>query len=139
MEWIAAMFADAANNSAEGKLNMLGIFSELLTQSAPCHMTAAFIVMLRAEPFDRGATHEVSIEVVDEDGSVVHQIPPLQLTVPDQTGYAAGPTQMILNLQGFPFQKFGDYRFEVYVNGQHKGGTGIKVRSVPPGQGPTTR
>lgn len=139
MEWVAAMFADAANTSAEGKLNMLGIFTELLTQSAPCQMTAAFVVMMRADPFDQGRLHEVTVDVVDADGNSIHKMPAMTVNVPEQSGVISGPTQLILNLQGFPFPNFGDYRFEVTVNGHHMGGATIRVGPFAAEQGPMSR
>ena len=50
-----ALFADAANISQEGKLNILGVFDALQVASVPAvHPRATMIVRLKAHPDDVG-------------------------------------------------------------------------------------
>jgi hypothetical protein len=50
-----ALFADAANISQEGKLNILGVFDALHVQQLPAvHPRATMVVRLKALPGDVG-------------------------------------------------------------------------------------
>lgn len=50
-----ALFADAANISQEGKLNILGVFDALQVQSVPAvHPRATLVVRIKALPDDAG-------------------------------------------------------------------------------------
>ncbi len=80
-----ALFADAANLSQEGKLNVLGVFDALHVASLPAvHPRATLVVRLKASPDDAG-THALSLtwvapggeEVWSSSGEVeVHSPPP---------------------------------------------------------------
>lgn len=80
-----ALFADAANLSQEGKLNVLGVFDALHVASVPAvHPRATLVVRLKASPDDAG-THALSLtwvapggdEVWSSSGEVeVHSPPP---------------------------------------------------------------
>ncbi len=80
-----ALFADAANLSQEGKLNVLGVFDALHVASIPAvHPRATLVVRLKASPDDAG-THALSFtwvapggdEIWSSHGDVeVHSPPP---------------------------------------------------------------
>lgn len=80
-----ALFADAANLSQEGKLNVLGVFDALHVASLPAvHPRATLVVRLKASPDDVG-THALSFawmspgggEIWSSNGEVeVHAPPP---------------------------------------------------------------
>ena len=85
-----ALFADAANLSQEGKLNILGVFDALHVATVPAvHPRATLVVRLKASPDDAG-THALSLawispggeEVWSSNGEVeVHSPPPGALDV----------------------------------------------------------
>jgi len=88
-----ALFADAANLSQEGKLNVLGVFDALHVGSVPAvHPRATLVVRLKASPDDAG-THALSFawlnpageEVWSSNGEVAVQTPPsgtLEVDIP---------------------------------------------------------
>jgi hypothetical protein len=64
-----AVFADAANLSQEGKLNILGVFDALQVGSLPAmHPRATLVVHLKGSPSDVG-THRVSMQWQSPSGS----------------------------------------------------------------------
>jgi hypothetical protein len=66
-----ALFADAANVSQEGKLNILGVFDALHVGQLPSlHPRATFVVRLKAGPDDEGP-HGVSLEWVNPVGDML--------------------------------------------------------------------
>jgi hypothetical protein len=66
-----ALFADAANVSQEGKLNILGVFDALHVGQLPSlHPRATFVVRLKAVAEDEGP-HGVSLEWVNPVGEML--------------------------------------------------------------------
>ena len=66
-----ALFADAANLSQEGKLNVLGVFDALHVGSVPAvHPRATLVVRLKASPDDAG-THALSFSWMSPDGAEI--------------------------------------------------------------------
>lgn len=64
-----ALFADAANVSQEGKLNILGVFDALQVGSLPAlHPRATLVVHLKGAPTDAGQ-HRVQLQWMSPSGS----------------------------------------------------------------------
>ena len=64
-----SLFADAANLSQEGKLNILGVFDAVHVGQFPAlHPRATFVVRLKAEPPDVGK-HEMTLRWVNPRGN----------------------------------------------------------------------
>lgn len=64
-----ALFADAANVSQEGKLNILGVFDALQVGSLPAlHPRATLVVHLKGAPSDAGP-HRVALQWMSPSGS----------------------------------------------------------------------
>ena len=66
-----ALFADAANVSQEGKLNILGVFDALHVGQLPTiHPRATYVVRVKAVAEDEGP-HGVSLEWVNPNGEML--------------------------------------------------------------------
>jgi hypothetical protein len=66
-----ALFADAANVSQEGKLNILGVFDALHVGQLPAiHPRATYVVRVKAVAEDEGP-HGVSLEWVNPNGELL--------------------------------------------------------------------
>ena len=64
-----ALFADGANLSQEGKLNILGVFDALQVATLPAmHPRATLVVHMKGTPSDAG-THRVSMQWMSPSGS----------------------------------------------------------------------
>lgn len=69
VEIALAAVADAANVSAEGKLNILGTFDTIPTRAVPVNAPGMVLaITFRLEYEDGGRSHPVAFELVDEDG-----------------------------------------------------------------------
>lgn len=63
-----ALFADAANLSQEGKLNILGVFDAVQVGSLPTlHPRAHLVVRLKGSPADAG-NHVITLRWLDPSG-----------------------------------------------------------------------
>lgn len=114
-----AVLADFANQTADGKLNIMGIFNVIRAASVPAvHGQMTLVVEFETEPPDRGAAKEIGIRLLDADGKEL-----LQLSTTVQVSTDAplvGKIPQIVGLAGVRFERFGDYSFYVTVNGEQK-------------------
>ena len=115
-----AVFADAANLSQEGKLNVLGIFDALHVSAFPSmHPRAHFVVRVKGSPADSG-THQLTFrwmnprdaELWTSSGELAVEAGPTAALEMDLPLDAAGQYTMRVELDGEPVA-----RTSVFVNG----------------------
>jgi len=128
-----ALFADAANLSQEGKLNILGVFDALQVASLPAiHPRAHLVVHLKGSNADMGG-HTVSFrwlspagqELWSSSGDLNVGAPPpgvLEMDLP-----------LIAQLD-LPMDAAGSYTMAIAIDGEHTIDVGVHVRT--PGQIP---
>jgi hypothetical protein len=69
MQLAFALFADSANVSVEGKLNILGVFDALQVASVPTVHPRATVVMRLKGALDEAGRHRVTLAWVSPDGA----------------------------------------------------------------------
>jgi hypothetical protein len=126
-----ALFADAANLSQEGKLNILGVFDAVQVGQMPAlHPRAHLVVRLKGTPADVG-THRVALrwinpagsELWSSEGQVELSTPPQPVTEVDIPLIAA------IDL---PLDVPGAYMMQIAVNDEPRADVPLYVRSVAP-------
>lgn len=114
-----ALLADYANVTAEGKLNILGIFDRISVNQVPAvHPQMHLILRLEAHPAERGRTHNVEIRLYDPDGTTVFEVK--GDVVPHGQGAQSVATNQILTLNNLQLSRPGGYTFVVLVNNDLK-------------------
>lgn len=114
-----ALLADYANVTAEGKLNILGVFDHINVNDVPAvHPQMHLILRLEAHPAERDRTHNVEIRLHDPDGQTVFEVKGdiVPHGMPGQTI----ATNQILTLNNLQLAKTGGYTFVVFVNNDLK-------------------
>ena len=128
-----ALLADYANVTADGKLNILGIFDRIQVGELPAvHPQMHFILRLEAHPAERDREHRVEIKLHDPDGQTIFQV---QGQIHPRTATAPGAvtTNQILTLNNLQLTKTGGYTFIVFVNNDLKSEVPLTVvQSGPP-------
>lgn len=126
-----ALFADAANLSQEGKLNILGVFDALQVGSLPAlHPRATLVVHLKGSPADAGS-HRVLLqwmsptgtELWSSEGELGVQAPP------------SGVTEMdfpLLAQLDLPLDAAGRYVMRVRLDGVAHAEVPVQVRAAAP-------
>jgi hypothetical protein len=110
-----ALLADYANVTAEGKLNILGIFDRIAVQEIPAvHPQMHLILRLEAHPAERNRAHDIEIRLYDPDGETVFEVK--GDIVPHGPAGQATATNQILTLNNLQLNKSGAYTFVVLVN-----------------------
>lgn len=126
-----ALLADYANVTAEGKLNIMGIFNTIFVPGGfpTVHPQMRLIFQFLVSPAERGSTKTIEIKLLDADGNVL-----LGLTSTVQLPQDLPINQeipQIIELNGLVFPKVGDYAFSILVNGEEKTTAPFHVLPIP--------
>jgi len=125
-----ALFADAANLSQEGKLNILGVFDALQVASLPAvHPRAHLVVHLKGSQSDVGA-HTVSFRWLSPSGHELWQSSGDLAIGPPPPGIAEMDLPLIAQLD-LPMDASGAYTMAIAIDGKHTIDVGIQVRTPP--------
>jgi hypothetical protein len=123
-----ALFADAANLSQEGKLNILGVFDALQVATLPAiHPRAHLVVHLKGSTMDVGS-HTVSLrwtnpnhtELWSSSGDLSVGAPPPGITEMD--------LPLIAQID-LPMDVGGGYLMSILIDDQHAVDVPVQVRS----------
>src|SRR3989304_2646878 len=131
MELTLAFLADAANLSEGGKLNVLGMFNQIYSDTFPYrHPSMTCVVRFTASPAEFGKPKEVELTIMYPDGKPLGTLRG-QTTVPTPLDGKRAYVELILGLNGIPFERPGDYQFAILVGGEEKGSIPFEVRQRP--------
>jgi hypothetical protein len=123
-----ALFADAANLSQEGKLNVLGVFDALQVASLPAvHPRAHLVVHLKGSSLDVGA-HSVSLRWLNPQGSELwSSAGELNVGAPPP-GISEMDLPLIAQID-LPMDATGSYMMSIAIDGEHTVDVPVQVRS----------
>lgn len=128
MELLVLLAADYANVEKEGKLNVMGIFSEIYGVGFPLRQPEMhLIVSLSASPAEYSATRRLTIKLLNEDATQEIMNWSRQIDIPKGTGGQRVTVNQILRLRDLIFPSSGIYQFSVLVDDDEKGALPIMV------------
>ena len=124
-----ALFADAANLSQEGKLNILGVFDALQVTSLPAiHPRAHLVVHLKGSGIDIGS-HTVSFRWLSPSGQELwNSSGDLSVGAPPP-GVAEMDLPLIAQLD-LPMDAAGAYTMAIAIDGDHTVDVPVEVRTA---------
>lgn len=127
MEIKQIILADYSNVSREGKLNVLGIFSNLSAAAFPVvHPQMHLVIVWEASKTEAGKSKRLDVQMLDADGKVLLGFGG-ELLIPDGRPGHKIRGNFILPLFGIKFDKPGQYAFHVLINNDDKGSTDFEV------------
>src|SRR4029077_3894327 len=126
-----AIFADAANLSQEGKLNILGVFDALQVGALPAvHPRAHLVVHLKGTSLDIGP-HTVSFRWLNPTGQELWSSSgDLNVGAPP-TGVVEMDLPLIAQLD-LPMDAAGGYTMAIGIDGSHTVDVPVQVRTQAP-------
>lgn len=108
----AALLADYALTSEDGKLSVLGIFGHINFPSLPNALPRFFVVFIVA--LEPGA-HDVQMGIIDPMGQQMLPEPP-QVQVEVEAGGA--DTNLVIDFNNLPFERPGIYQVQLLIAGR---------------------
>lgn len=100
----------------QGRLSILGIFDTIFAENLPAlHPQCSVALRIRFSKVEEGK-HSLTLHIVDYDGNMI--VPPLngefgiQLLGNDRRGMI----NLVLNLQGLPFNRYGEYAVNLAID-----------------------
>jgi len=135
MEVALALLADAANATANNKLNVLGAFTHINPPMLPYqHPAMTLVLKFDADPVEENTDKTIQVVLVDPDGRELNRLD-IQSHLP--AGDAPGAQIEVLlqlTLNGIRFERPGPHAYVVLVNGETK--TRVPLNVVAPPQPP---
>ncbi|HKS06414.1 MAG TPA: hypothetical protein VJR92_08890 [Gemmatimonadaceae bacterium] len=132
MQLAFALFADSANVSVEGKLNILGVFDALQVASVPTVHPRATLVMRLKGTLDETGHHKVAMSWTSPEGSELWSSSgDLEIGAPP-AGAIEMDFPLILTFD-LPIPKAGTHHLRVRIDEELQGDLAVHVRmgSVP--------
>ncbi len=119
--------ADYANMAENGKLNVMGIFTEVLCSEFPAtHPDLSLVAGLTASPAEYGRQRQVTFKLMDEDGQEVLK----ELTIPATPAEGNRNLWFIIRMRDLVFERPGTYQFSLLVDNDEKGSIPLQVRGL---------
>jgi hypothetical protein len=129
MQVTFALFADAANLSQEGKLNILGVFDALQVATLPAiHPRAHLVVHLKGGSLDVG-THSVGLRWLNPSGQKLWESSgELNVGAPPN-GVSEMDLPLIAQID-LPMDAAGGYLMSIDIDGTHTIDVPVQVRTA---------
>ncbi len=124
-----ATLADYANVSDGGKLNIMGIFSNILARTAPVTHGILYLVVQFEFDFLEVGKKLFRVVLVDEDGKEMVNLAG-EIVVPSATGIESSNVNQIFVFNNTAFPKFGDYEFHVLIDGEVHAAVPLRVMQM---------
>ncbi|MBI4671517.1 MAG: hypothetical protein HY741_07605 [Chloroflexi bacterium] len=116
MQLRIAAIADYVNITGNGKLNIMGIFSQIRATAVPViHPQMQVVFQIAFEPSEAGQRH-VRISLHDLDGTEVIEISGT-MEIPNFDGPDPLVVNQLLPLMNVVFPHFGSYEFTIEIDG----------------------
>jgi len=132
MKVLLLQAADYANITRDGKLNIMGIFSEINAPNFPArHPSMHLVAKLGAELGEYGQTRMLLILLKDSDGNDIMSLS-APIEIPKGEGGRKPEVNAILELKDIVFPKPGPYQFIVLVDKDFKGDLTIYANQIAP-------
>jgi hypothetical protein len=131
MECTLALLCDAANVTVEGKLNLLGTFTEAYPSVYPAIFPRFFLVLsFTAGAAEAGKTRKLRVELVTDEGMALGWAEQ-EMSVPPPPRPGSRPVMnVILQMDGVSIGAPGDYEFSVLVEADQKTSVGLHLNEA---------
>ena len=131
MQVAFALFADAANLSQEGKLNILGVFDAVQVGALPTvHRRASLVVHLKGDEMDAGV-HTLTLRWLSPSGEELWNTQG-QVEVQTAPPPGTGMDLPLIAAVDLPLDQPGSYAMQIAVDDRPSASVALHVRSAGP-------
>lgn len=115
MEVKIFLTADFANSDNAGKLNVLGVFTQVHAPNMPLILPQMHVIVQLAFDWSEGGQHRVMfIRMFDPDGKELVTIPN-EFDIPPAKFGQTVQVNLLAGIQGLLFEKIGGYEFKLFM------------------------
>lgn len=130
-----AVLADYANISQEGKLNIMGVFSDINPPVLPFPLpTMCLVAAFQASPAEVGQQKTLRIALLEDEGKEVFALEQSFDIPPPKHAGSLTELQMVFCLNGIVFERSGNYAFHFLVGGETKTTVSLRVNEPQSGE-----
>ncbi len=110
---------DAATDYS-GRLSILGSFEGIAASTAPIQRDRCSIaVRMRFDVTETGE-HPIEVRFLDEGGKSIGPTMGAEINVKIHAGRTSGAYNLVLNINGMIFPKFGNYTIQLWIDGVNR-------------------
>lgn len=132
MELTLLLIADYANTTADGKLNVMGIFESITAASFPATQSEMYLITrFAAGPAEYGRNFKMDVTLINEDASQELVNFAVENTVHRAQHGQDAHLNHLFRLNNVTFTAPGTYEFSVLVDNDLKGTLAVDVKSLP--------
>jgi hypothetical protein len=112
----------------QGRLSILGVFDTIFAVNLPStHPHCSVALRLRLKKTEEGK-HTLKLHIVDNDGQMITPEISGEFTVQLQENERQGTINLVLNLQGLTFNRYGEYAINLAIDSHELGSLPFWVR-----------
>lgn len=120
MEIDLCALADHASGGEQGKLNIIGIFDSIRASDFPVrHQSMVIVIRTLADSRDSEEEYDLLVRLQKPDGGNVFQREG-KISVGTVHPEHFNTSNLIMQLNGVPFETSGQYLVQVFIDGQKK-------------------
>lgn len=117
MKKILFLTADYANVTADGKINIMGIFNKIWAHQFPCvHPSFFLIIKIGLELGEFEPQKNIKLKLFDEKGKLISDVFDKDVTFPSPKNGEFPEHQIIIEFKGVPFQNAGVYQYVLLID-----------------------
>lgn len=126
------LIADYVNITADGKLNVMGIFNSIHSTEFPtAHPEMFLVAKLSADPSEYGTRKKLAIKLLDEGGKPIASLLEREIEIPHGKGDNVVAIRQLLKLTGLVFPQPGAYQFSLLIDNEQKGSQTVQLIQTP--------
>lgn len=128
MDATLAVVCDYANYSADGKLNVLGVFQQIQAQGYPTVFPRLYLVAsFSASPAEANTQKQIDVVLLDGDGHEMSRTVQTVTVVPSGQPGIRSIVNLIVMLDMLHFPAAGNYSFSILVGGEEKRSVSLQL------------
>jgi hypothetical protein len=111
-----------------GKLSVIGVFDTLFSKETPVtHPYWCVAVKFRFEKIEEGQKR-LRLSISDADGRAIVPAIDMPIVANVPRDLSSATVNLVLNIGGVKFDRFGEYSIDLAVDGRHEASTPLYVR-----------
>jgi hypothetical protein len=131
MQLPIALLADYANITGDGKLNVMGLFTDINAPGFPARHASMFLVLKFAlELGEIQLEHELAVKLEDDDGQQIGEVKMPLVFTQNERGLRLDHNH-IIHFRDVIIPHPGQYQFTIYVNGEPLDDVPVKANIIP--------